>query len=139
MIGVLKQWPNWPEFTKEKGETGDDLVEYKRAIVSKYGKDSLVRSWLRTCKEFESITENIAAVGSEAIPEVQFDELFTLASERKQELKDTGCFVVRQVVSQDQANKWFEDLKAYVAKNRASIKGRSSGSLSVSTLSLTNS
>jgi hypothetical protein len=123
MVGVLKKWPDWPEFTKEKGETGDDLVGYKKAIIAKYGKESLVKSWLRVCKELESITENIAAIGSEAVPEVQFEDLFTLGPEKKQELKDSGCFVIRNVVSQDQANEWFQDLKTYVAKNKESIQG----------------
>lgn len=139
MVGVLKKWPDWPEFTKENGETGDDLVGYKKAIITKYGKDSLIKSWLRVCKELASVTNNIAAVGSEAIPDVQFSDLFDLAADKKQELKDTGCFIVRQVVSQEQANEWFEDLKGYVAKNRSSINGKLLHLLVVKSLSLTKS
>ncbi|KAK5193717.1 hypothetical protein LTR99_006054 [Exophiala xenobiotica] len=121
MPGRLLSWPDWPEFTPSKAEPGDDLVGYKKAIVDKYGKDALVQSWLRTCKELESVTDSIAELGSSAIPEIQFQDFFAQTPEQKTKLKDTGCFVVRNVFSEAQADKWFQNLKEYVAANRSSI------------------
>ncbi|KAI1615027.1 hypothetical protein EDD37DRAFT_398968 [Exophiala viscosa] len=123
MPGRLISWPEWPEFTPTKAEGGDDLIGYKKAIVDKYGKDAIVQSWLKVCKELESVTDNIASQGSAAIPELQFDDLFSLSPEKKTQLKNTGCFVVRNVFSKEQADQWFSDLKEYVAANRSSIKG----------------
>jgi hypothetical protein len=123
MPGQLKAWPDWPEFTAAKGEKADDLIGYKQAIVDKYGKDNIISSWLKVCKQLESVTEDIAAQGTGAVPEVSFDEIFSMAPEKKQTLKDVGCFIVRGVFSQSQADTWFKDLKEYVAANRASIGG----------------
>ncbi|KIX05671.1 uncharacterized protein Z518_03643 [Rhinocladiella mackenziei CBS 650.93] len=123
MTGRLLIWPDWPEFTAAKGETGDDLIGYKKAIVEKYGKGSLTQSWLKVCKELESVTERIAEQGTSAIPEVQYEDIFGLTAELKSGLKDVGCFVVRNVFSQEQADEWFQNLKKYVAANRSSIKG----------------
>lgn len=125
MPGRLLSWPDWPEFTPSKAEPGDDLVGYKKAIVDKYGKDALVQSWLRVCKELESVTDSIAELGSSAIPEIQFQDIFALTPEQKAKLKDTGCFVVRNVFSEAQADEWFQNLKEYVAANRSSIGGTS--------------
>ncbi|OAP59814.1 hypothetical protein AYL99_04816 [Fonsecaea erecta] len=123
MPGRLLSWPDWPEFTAAKAELGDDLVGYKKAIVDKYGKDNIVKSWLKVCKELESVTDRIAEQGTAVIPEVQYDDMFSLTSEKKQALKDVGCFVVRNVFSREQADKWFSDLKEYVAANRSQIRG----------------
>ncbi len=123
MPGTLLTWPDWQEFTPAKGEAEDDLVGFKQAIVDKYGKDNLTKSWLKVCKELESVTDEIAEHGTSIIPEVQFDELFSMTPEQKQKLKDVGCFVVRGVFSQEQADGWFKDLKDYVAANRQSIGG----------------
>ena len=124
MPGKLQTWPDWPEFTAAKGEAADDLLGFKKAIVDKYSKDNIVKTWLRVCKELESLTERIDEQGTSVIPEVQYDEMFEMAPERKQELKDVGCFVVRGVFERDQADKWFADLKEYVASNRSSIGGK---------------
>ncbi|KAL6243499.1 hypothetical protein RBB50_009492 [Rhinocladiella similis] len=123
MPGKLMSWPDWPEFTASKAETGDDLIAFKKAIVDKYGQDALVESWLKVCKELESVTDNIAELGSSVIPEVSFDDMFTLSPEKKEELKNVGCFVVRDVFTREQADEWFLNLKEYVAANRASIGG----------------
>lgn len=124
MPGRLLNWPNWPEFTPTKGEDGDDLIEFKKAIVDKYGKDALVKSWLKVCKKLETVTDEIAEKGTSVIPDVQFEDFFSLTPEQKNRLKAIGCFVVRNVVDKEQAAEWFENLKQYVAANRASIQGR---------------
>ncbi|EXJ92171.1 hypothetical protein A1O3_00721 [Capronia epimyces CBS 606.96] len=123
MPGTLLSWPDWPEFTAAKGEAGDDLVEFKKTIVDKYGEDALVKSWLRVCRELEAVTDEIAERASSMIPEVQFEQFFSLPAEQKKALKEVGCFVVRDVFSKEQANDWFDQLKQYVAANRASITG----------------
>ncbi|KAF7561093.1 hypothetical protein G7046_g3041 [Stylonectria norvegica] len=123
MSGKAVPWPDWPEFNPSTAEGGDDLVGYKQAIVEKYGQEALVKSWLKVCKELESVTEKIATGGNSVIPIVEYDDVFSLSSEKKQDLKDVGCFVVRNVFKSEQADTWFKDLKEYVAANSQSIKG----------------
>ena len=123
MPGKLVEWPDWPELTATKGESGDDLVGFKKAIAEKYGEANIIKSWLRVCQELRSVTESIVEQGTATIPEVAFEEVCDLSPQRKQALKDVGCFVVRGVFSQEQASNWFRDLKEYVAANRASVGG----------------
>jgi hypothetical protein len=123
MPGKLQSWPDWPEFTALKGETNEDLPRFKKAIVDKYGKENIVASWLKVCKDLEALTDRLAEQGTSAIPEVSFDDFFKLSAEQKQRFKDVGCFVVRGVFSPNQADTWFRDLKKYVAANRVDIKG----------------
>lgn len=123
MPGQLSQWPNWPEFTFPTAEKGTDLIEYKHAIIAKYGKEALTQSWLKTCKELETLTQEISQAGTSYIPEVEYEQLLTLSPEEKQKLMDIGCFKVKGVVARKQAEGWFKDLKSYVERNRAAIKG----------------
>ena len=123
MPGRLMKWPNWPEYTEGKGEHDEDLLRYKADVVTQYGEKNLHKSWLRVCKELNRVTVELEEKGTSAIPEVEYNELSQLSHEYKQKLKDVGCFVVRRVVSQEQATQWFEHLKQYVAENRAQISG----------------
>ena len=125
MPGSLRKWPDWPEFVNRKGESEDDLKQYKTDIVKEFGEESLRQSWLKVCKELEGITDHLAEKGTSAIPEIPYEDLLALSDERKQQLKDIGCFVVRGVVDKKQADQWFTELKDYVAKNRSNITGQS--------------
>lgn len=124
MSGRLLNWPAWPEFSAEHGETDESLIQYKRDIVEEYGKDNIVRAWVKVCAELEKITVDIAARGTSAIPEVDFKDIFTLSDSERQKLKDTGCFVIRGVYDRAQADRWFQDLKSYVAANKDEVKGK---------------
>jgi hypothetical protein len=42
---------------------------------------------------------------------------------KKEELKTVGCFVVRGVVSKNEATEWYHQLKGYVAGNKESVTG----------------
>ena len=124
MTGKAAIWPDWPEFSASDAECGDDLVGYKQAILETYGKDSLIKSWLKVCKELELVTANLSVAGNSIIPVVPYDDIFGLGSEEKQKLKDVGCFIIRNVYSGEQADEWFKNLKDYVAANRQSVQGR---------------
>ncbi|KAK4506499.1 hypothetical protein PRZ48_000231 [Zasmidium cellare] len=123
MPGQLSEWPNWPEFSFVNAEKGDDLLDYKRAIIDKYGQEALTQSWLKTCKELETLTQDICKAGTSYIPEIDYEKLLTISPEEKQKLMDVGCFKIKGVVPRKQAEGWFRDLKEYVGKNRAAIKG----------------
>ena len=126
MPGALQTWPIWPEFSAAKGEadpTGE-LLQYKKDIVAIYGEEAIKKSWLKVCKELESLTEEIADKGTAIIPEVKYEDLFEMGKEKKEELKKRGCFVVRGAVSKEQAMTWFGNLKGYYADNKADISGK---------------
>jgi hypothetical protein len=125
MPGALQKWPAWPEYTaaKDEADPTGELIQYKKGLVARYGEEAIRKSWLKVCKELELVTDEIAEKGTSAVPEIQYEELFNLSAEKKLGLKDTGCFVVRGVVSEDLASEWFSNLKTYVADNRSNIRG----------------
>ena len=86
MPGALQTWPIWPEFSAAKGEadpTGE-LLQYKKDIVAIYGEEAIKKSWLKVCKELESLTEEIADKGTAIIPEVKYEDLFEMGKEKKE-------------------------------------------------------
>lgn len=125
MPGALQTWPAWPEFTAAKGEADLDgeFVKYKKDLLALYGEDAIRKSWLKVCKDLETITDGIAEKGTSTIPEIRYEDFFDLSPEKKQNLKDTGCFVVRGVVSESLATGWFNELKTYVADNGPKVGG----------------
>lgn len=128
MPGALKTWPEWPEFTAAKGEadpTGS-LIKYKQEIVDIYGQENIQKAWLKVCKELETLTGEIADKGTSIIPEVKYEDMLNLSEEKRNELKKRGCFVVRGVVSEDQANTWFKDVKQFYQDNKDDISGTKS-------------
>lgn len=123
MPDKFSRWHKWPEYTEEDAEKGEDLSALKKEIVEQFGADRIRQSWLKTCAELAKCTETLAEKGTSAIPEVQYEDLFTLSDERKKELKEVGGFVVRGVIDREQADKWFTELKEFVAENRSKLTG----------------
>lgn len=117
------EWPDWPEMTPETAELDPENVKIKKEIVSIYGEAALRKSWLAVCDKLKKASGAIAAKGTKVIPEIAYDDVFKLDEEGKQRLREVGCFVVRGLVPEKQANDWFEDLNTYVQQNKGSIGG----------------
>lgn len=123
MIGPLETWPAWPEFTADAAEKAEDLMQYKNIIIKEYGKGKLRASWLKVCSNLEEVTKEIQEKGNKIIPEISCEDLESLSAEQKDKLKDIGCFLVRGVIQKEVADKWFSELKSYIANNKEMIKG----------------
>jgi hypothetical protein len=125
MVGPLSTWPSWPEFTvdSEEREKSADLTTFKTDIINDYGQENLIKSWLKVCSKLEEITKEIREKGSKVIPEITFGDLDQLSEQKKEEFKTVGCFLIRGVVQKELAEKWFVDLKSYVADNEDKVTG----------------
>lgn len=123
MIGPLGTWPAWPEFTADTAEEAEDLMQYKNSIIKEYGEEKLRASWLKVCSNLEEVTKEIQEKGNKIIPEISCEDLESLSANQKENLKDIGCFLVRGVVQKEVADKWFSDMKSYIADNKEMIKG----------------
>jgi hypothetical protein len=118
------KWSPWPQLTLATAKgVQPGTEEYTKAILSTYGAEALKTSWIQVCKRLESITDNIASQGNLVIPELGLKDFLTANGDTKEKLKDTGCFIVRQVVSEQQATEWYHELKGYVEYNKARITG----------------
>lgn len=125
MPGLInKNWSPWPQltFATAKGvQSGNE--EYTKAILRTYGAEALKRSWIQVCKRLKSVTDRIVLHGNSVLPELGLEDFLNADAETKNILKDTGCFIVRQVVTEQQATKWYHELKGYVENNKAQITG----------------
>ena len=121
----LDKWPQWPEFSESDvpAEATQRLQSYKKQVLAEYGEESLRQAWLKTCERLKVVTEDIRAQGSSIIPVIEFDDLEHLDENKKQRMKDVGCFVIRGVVPKDQVTSHFTSLKEYIAANKDSISG----------------
>jgi hypothetical protein len=80
-------------------------------------------SWLAVCDRLNAVTRQIKEKQTDMIPEVSYDDFFTLSDAEKDRLKDVGCFVVRGTVPEETAETWFRDLQTYVDDNKDVITG----------------
>ncbi|KAH7210340.1 hypothetical protein BKA60DRAFT_524099 [Fusarium oxysporum] len=126
MPGPIRQWPAWPEYICENAASSKDpeFLQVKKAIICEYGAEALRRSWIKVCKELESITDEIIEKGSTIIP--VFDTLEVIdkgfSPEQQAEIKKIGSFVCRNTVSKEDATALYSDLRTYVADNKGSIQ-----------------
>ncbi len=123
MSYITQAWPPWPQFVESKGELRVGNARYKQEIADKYGADGIRQSWLKTCKALNALTAEIAAKEGAIIPVLTLDEILNTSEESKEELKDIGCFVIKNVVPRSEATAWFQSLKVYVADNKDEITG----------------
>ncbi|KAG9673375.1 DUF1479-domain-containing protein, partial [Aureobasidium melanogenum] len=121
---INTKWSPWPQLTLATAKgVQPGTEEYTKAILHTYGAEALKRSWVQVCQRLQSVTERIALHSDSVIPELGLEDFLTADASTKCMLKDTGCFIVRQVVPEQQATEWYHELKGYVEDNRAQITG----------------
>lgn len=127
MPGALSQWPAWQEFREQDVTTpqDEDFLKAKQEVIAEYGKAAICQAWLKVCTQLKSITAEIASMGSSAVTVITFEDMmnrnFTRNEERQ--MKRAGCFVVRNVISEEQTRTLYQNLKQYVADNCENITG----------------
>jgi hypothetical protein len=121
---IDSKWLPWPQLTLATAKgVQPGTEEYTKAILSTYGAEALKKSWIQVCKRLESITDDIASQGNSVIPQLGLEDFLAADIDMKNKLKDTGCFIVRQVVSEQHATDWYHELKGYVEDNKTLITG----------------
>jgi hypothetical protein len=132
------RWPPWPQliFNPFKHEPKPEDEQYQKLIGTQYGSEALRRSWIETCKELNTITENIVANGNSVIPILELDEILDASESVRDRLRAIGCFVVRGAVPRTQATEWYHELKGYVEDNKGSITGMHSSLQDIATVSI---
>lgn len=127
MPGIIETWPVWKEFgvAPDEDTQGPDFAKAKRDIIAQYGEEALTQSWIKVCKDLETVTENIFKLGSSSIPTFQMKEIHDhgLSTEQRAQLMSSGCCVVRGVIPEADANALFRDMKNLVTENPGKILG----------------
>ncbi|KAL5511380.1 hypothetical protein ACEPAH_4596 [Sanghuangporus vaninii] len=96
------------------------FVDLKRSIVpqDEESKTRLTTAWNDLLGELRAFVEEIKAQGSSIIPQVEFSDLQKLEPERVEEIKRRGAVLIKNVVGDEQAKEWKEELKKFVKVNR---------------------
>ncbi|KPI34620.1 uncharacterized protein AB675_4941 [Cyphellophora attinorum] len=100
--------------------------ELKQAIIKPEDRDRVSESYARLKDALERESSRIAGLGPKAIPEVDFSIIESNGGQLPPSLvsvvHDTGCVIIRDVVSEAQATAWEAELKAYT-KNHPKAYG----------------
>jgi Protein of unknown function (DUF1479) len=127
MPGILKTWPPWPEFTKQTDAYAQEpsFLRAKKEIIEQYGKDAICQSWLKTCQALESVTKELEQTGADMVPVFEASKVVNegFSESEKEQIKSIGCFIIRQVVPEDEARHQYTKLQEYVSANQENVKG----------------
>lgn len=128
MPGRIKSWPRWREYSPDKDGYHPKDLDYaacKRSIIQEYGREALEASWLQICQDLEAVTSDLASQKSDCIPIFNGKDVLDngFSDGELAQIKQYGCFVVREIIPQDTATQLYQNLKTYVADNRDQIHG----------------
>ncbi|KAL5490042.1 hypothetical protein ACEPAI_4875 [Sanghuangporus weigelae] len=95
------------------------FVDLKRSIVpqDEESKARLTTAWNDLLEELRTSVEEIKARGSSIIPQIEFSDLQKLEPERVEQIKRRGAVLIKNVVEDEQAKEWKEELKKFVKVN----------------------
>ena len=130
MPSRTSEWPAWPEFVIDKsvdsadGED-DDFLAAKRAIVAEYGDLALRESWHKACAALTTVTQEIIERGQDVFPclDMKDVEAGSISDDQRDELRKTGCFIIREVIDPVDMEGIFIDLKKYTRENKGRYTG----------------
>ncbi|THG99240.1 hypothetical protein EW026_g3068 [Hermanssonia centrifuga] len=86
--------------------------------------EQLVESWRDVLKELETITEEVAAKGTDNIPQVDYTSITNGLSEQQiKDVKKAGAIIVKGGVPKDEALAWKQVIRDYAKANSDKVKG----------------
>ena len=110
-----------------KEDFGDKFVKLKKQIVSQIGENQLQEAWDRLLKEFENEIELIKELGSQAVPQVAFDDIVRnggkFPTNVELRIRNSGCVVIKEVIEINEALQYKEQVKKYIAAHPGQIAG----------------
>ncbi|OAG35290.1 hypothetical protein AYO21_10561 [Fonsecaea monophora] len=93
----------------------------KQSIVKPQDRKRVIESYNRLTSALEVEAERISKQGSKAIPDIDFATVEENNGQLPEGLGETirqaGCVIIRNVVSEQQATAWEQELKSYVKRH----------------------
>lgn len=93
----------------------------KQSVIKPEDKDRVVESYQRLIKALAVEAERIEKQGPSSIPEVDFSTVEAnnghLPEGLAEQVRHTGCVIIRGVVPEEQATKWESDLRDYTKRH----------------------
>ncbi|VUC36562.1 unnamed protein product [Clonostachys rosea] len=109
----------------EKADLGDEFVQLKIDILSKYGVENIRKAWLSVTSALEIEAQTIKKQGTLIWPEVNYVDVenSTVPEDLLSAIHRTGIVIIRNVLPQKQATEWGEELVKYLKDNPIVIEG----------------
>ncbi|EXJ79536.1 hypothetical protein A1O3_07815 [Capronia epimyces CBS 606.96] len=143
MPGILaaREWPAWPEFVSPKDvptSAADEATfqATKAAVIQEYGEKALTESWIQTCAELEKVTAEIVDKDRDMISILKMEDIVAgrVSDETRARMKETGCFVVQNVIDPATTNQLFADLDRFTEVNKGRYRSWPEDNPSIFTL-----
>ncbi|KDQ13124.1 hypothetical protein BOTBODRAFT_160721 [Botryobasidium botryosum FD-172 SS1] len=113
----LPSRPSPPALSGSDGVFPAHLAALKRRLVPPAAEPAVVAAWNDVLAELARFTTQAQATGPDIIPQIQFDQISSLSEDQRNLIKRRGCVVIRNVVPDDEALAWKQQLRDYVAAN----------------------
>ncbi|KAK1230925.1 hypothetical protein PQX77_005956 [Marasmius sp. AFHP31] len=106
------------------GRAEDVFPDRFSQLKKEMWNEKLLQSWNEVLLEMEAKTEEIARLGSDVVPRVDYEDLRAgLSQEQKQRVKDAGVVIVKGAVPKEEAIAWKKSVEDYVAANKPLVRG----------------
>ena len=87
-------------------------------------KDSIIETWRDVLAKLKLEVEEVAAIGSEAIPRLPYHQIKTgTDKDTVERIKKVGSVVVEGGVTETEALKWKQSIRDYASANKDKVKG----------------
>jgi hypothetical protein len=93
-----------------------EYADLKSRLIKGYERE-VRESWERLLRDLQEEIPLIVELGSKVIPEINFKDLNNAPETFSKEFRKRGVAVVRNVVSEQEALQWKEDLREYIRQN----------------------
>jgi len=113
---------------EQEEELPERYLELKKNFLDKNNlREKLQTTWDRLIKEFANETAEIEQIGPNIIPQVEFEDISKnggkFPEEILGEIHKRGVVVIRNVIPDEEALKYKEDLLKYIENHKGKIAG----------------
>ena len=92
------------------------FAELKARLIAGY-EEQLLESWQRLVEALRAECDYVKSMGSRVVPEIDLKDTPKTSDSFGKELRKRGVGIIRNVVSEEQALQWKEDIRTYVRNN----------------------
>jgi D-ribose pyranose/furanose isomerase RbsD len=101
-----------PDFERKATQAWSEIISQLKSINEEIRKSSS-----EVAKYFYNNAPSQGLTPTQYIPQVNFQQLKTLSQEQIESIKRKGSVVIKDVIPDEQAAKWKEDLTEFVTNN----------------------
>ncbi|TIC34325.1 DUF1479-domain-containing protein, partial [Wallemia mellicola] len=111
-------------FASLSGDKAVELPQRFSDLKKEIWKDSIIETWRDVLAKLKPEVEEVAAIGSEAIPRLPYHQIKNgTEKDIVERIKKVGSVVVEGGVTKTEALKWKQSIRDYASANKDKVKG----------------